>query len=128
MSGCLGCATESPDKKPDKSCLPNLDKDVQTYERFIKMATLPNVKVPIGEWIDLYSETGLAVGTKIIVQNIGSSPCYLVDSAAEPNILGTGYNIIQPSDKPNNFLTNSDAPEGAWAYSPLGTTLQVIEV
>lgn len=92
------------------------------------MAQLPPVEIRSNEYVDVYAETGLAVGTQIIIQNIGHAPCYLVDSVAEPDILVSGYNVIQPSDKPNNFLTNSDTPEGAWAYSPLGTTLQVIEV
>ena len=92
------------------------------------MATNPPVRVPIGSWVDLYAATGIIPGTQIIAQNIGSAPCYLVDSAAEPNIYSTGYNIIQPSDNSNNFLANSTTPDGAWAYSPLGTTLQVEEI
>lgn len=92
------------------------------------MATNPPVKVLIGSWVDLYDATGIIPGTQIITQNIGSAPCYLVDSALEPDLMTTGYNIIQPSENSNNFLANSTAPDGAWAYSPLGTTLQVEEI
>jgi hypothetical protein len=91
------------------------------------MATLPPVKVPVGVWVDLYAETGIAPSTQIVVQNIGSAPCFLVDSATQPDLKTTGYNVIQPSERANNFLANSATPDGAWAYSKLGTTLQVEE-
>lgn len=87
------------------------------------MATRLSVKTPIGEWVDLYAETGITAGTQIVVQNIGSSTCFLVDSATQPDIIKTGRNVIQP----NQYLTSVTTPDGSWAYSELGTTLQVEE-
>ncbi len=88
------------------------------------MATsLPPVRVPVNVWVDIYDATGIGAGVKIIVQNVGSSPCQLTESAAEPPIpLGsTGVNLIDPRE----FFTNVASNVGAWAFSKRGTTLQV---
>lgn len=38
--------------------------------------TLQNIKLPANQWVDLYSETGIATGTSISVENVGSSDVY----------------------------------------------------
>lgn len=88
------------------------------------MATsLPPVSVPANIWIDLYAATGIAGGTKIIIQNTGSRRGVLTESSTEPPIPPglTGVNVIDPRD----FFTNLAANVGAWAFSKTGTTLQV---
>ncbi len=90
------------------------------------MATsLSPVRVNPNVWVDLYDATGISVGVKIIIQNVGSSPAQLTEAATVPPIpLGTtGVNII--SDR--EYLTNATSAVGAWAFSKLGTTLQVEE-
>lgn len=85
------------------------------------MATsLTPVRVPSNTWVDIYAATGIAVGTQIIVQNIGSSEAILSESATEPTST-VGYNAIPP----RIFLTNAVGSLGAWAFSESGTTLQV---
>lgn len=85
------------------------------------MATsLPSVTIPLNTWVDLYAETGIPVGTQIIVQNIGSSEAVLTESATIPNS-AIGSNSI-PVRK---YLTNEASNVGAWAFSGTGTTLQV---
>ena len=87
------------------------------------MATsLPSVVIPSNTWVDLYSETGIVVGTRLVVQNIGSADAILSESAAQP-VSTTGHNIIIP----RSYLTNASAAVGAWAFSDSGTTLQVEE-
>lgn len=87
------------------------------------MATsLPSVAIPSNVWVDLYAETGIVVGTQLIIQNIGSSEAILSESVAKP-IPATGHNIISP----RQYLTNAGVAVGAWSFSELGTTLQVEE-
>lgn len=87
------------------------------------MATsLPDVKIPTNKWIDLYSETGISVGTQIIVQNKGDAEAELSESLLEP-IETTGSNKIPQY----TYLTNATAAVGAWAFSKLGTVLHVEE-
>lgn len=73
--------------------------------------TLPNVVLPIGEWVDLYTETGLTVGTQIQVQNVGDVDIRVVTQAATPTD-ASGYNIIRPFSL---TFVSQDAPTGAWA-------------
>lgn len=87
------------------------------------MATsLPPVILPRNKWVDLYAETGIAIGTQIIVQNIGKDEVVLTESATEPTS-GYGHNKI-PS---REFFTNAAGNVGAWAYTSRGSKLQVEE-
>jgi hypothetical protein len=88
------------------------------------MATsLPRVNLPVNTWVDLYAETGIAVGTQIIVQNTGSSEVNLVESATTPNTNTTGFNSLVE----RMFFTNASGNVGAWAYTSDGGSLQVEE-
>lgn len=86
------------------------------------MATsLPPIESPQGVFVDIYAETGIAVGTAIVIQNIGANNTRLTESAGQPTI--EGYNIL----KRQEYLTNTTGNVGAWSYSPAGTLLQVQE-
>lgn len=87
------------------------------------MATsLPQVVLPSKQWVDLYAESGISVGTKILVQNTSGNEARLVESAAKPT-LNDGFNSIVSK----RYLTSAPSPIGAWAYAHAGTTLQVEE-
>jgi hypothetical protein len=73
--------------------------------------------------VDLYSATGITVGTKIIIQKISGSNVRLVESVSQPSLNG-GYNLLVD----NLYSTSADIPIGAWAYAQSGTTLQIEEV
>ena len=72
-------------------------------------------------WADLYAETGITVGTKLIIQNVGGGEVRLTESASTPTT--EGYNTLGLGD----FIASETTPVGAWAYSRLGTTLQIAE-
>lgn len=91
------------------------------------MAQLPPVSLPEKTWVNVYSETGITSGKKVVIQNIGSYETLLVDSVTKPDLKTTGYNILTTRDNPNSFFESSPAPDGVWAYSELGTTIQVEE-
>jgi len=84
--------------------------------------SLPSVEIPFNTWVDLYDATGIVVGTKIIIQNIGSAEVDLVESATVPTA-AIGKNTLPPRE----FFTNTAANVGAWAFSGTGSTLQVEE-
>lgn len=76
--------------------------------------TLPNILVPEKQWTDIYSESGIVVGTKIQIQNIGSTDLYLYSGASAPgSVPGGGYIILRP------FMTasNDTGDAGAWISS-----------
>lgn len=87
------------------------------------MATsLPPIKIKPNLWYDVYAETGITVGTQLIIQNTGENSVLLTESATEPT-QGFGYNDIEPKA----YLTNAASNVGAWAYSGQGSVLQVEE-
>lgn len=87
------------------------------------MATsLPQVVLSSKQWTDLYADTGISTGTKIIIQNTGGSEVRLVESLAQPN-LKNGFNLLSGRE----YLTSASTPVGVWAYAHTGTTLQVEE-
>lgn len=73
--------------------------------------TLPNVDLPNGVWVNLYTATGLTVGTQLQVQNVGQVNVRLVTQAAQPTD-ASGYNIIRPDSL--TFVSQA-TPTGAWA-------------
>jgi len=84
--------------------------------------SLPSINLPVETWVDIYAATGIVAGTKLIIQNTGSSVVKLVESATEP-LVDTGYNSLPTRE----FFTNADANVGAWAKSKTGGSLQVEE-
>ena len=84
--------------------------------------SLPPVNLPVETWVDIYEATGITVGTKLIVQNTGSSAASLVESATVP-LVGTEYNELLP----RLFFTIVAGNIGAWVKSKTGGTLQVEE-
>ena len=82
--------------------------------------SLPPIKLIQSTWVDIYAVTGITPGTKIIIQNTGESEAQLTESAGEP-VGKVGVNTLAKND----FLTNTDANIGAWAFSDKGTELQV---
>ena len=87
------------------------------------MAQLPPVILPADTWVNLYTSTGITSGNQLIIHNNGSNDAILADIAAQP-VSGFGFDNIQPYE----YLTTVLTPDGVWARSDRGTTLQVSEV
>lgn len=50
-----------------------------------------------GDWVDLVTDLSLALDTPYLIQNIGSSPINLIESAAPPSATSRGH-IIEPKE------------------------------
>ena len=87
------------------------------------MATsLPRVTIPANTWVDLYDATGISVGTQLIIQNTGRDQARLSESSGIPaSTTGTNNLLV------NAYLTSATTPIGAWAFSSIGTKLQIEE-
>ena len=83
-------------------------------------ASLPLVTLPRNKWVDIYAETGIAVGTQVIIQNVGKDEITLTESASKPTS-GYGLNRLPYRE----YATNEPDNVGAWAYSTGGSRLQV---
>lgn len=77
-----------------------------------------------GGWINLYQESGITVGTKILVQNFQSnSPVALADTENEPTATDGRVRI-----DPTQFYQNDSGDAGAWAYCSSLALISVQEV
>ena len=84
--------------------------------------SLPSVILPRNRWVDIYDETGITVGTSIIIQNTGKDEVVITESATTPSS-GQGGNKVPRRE----YIGNDSGNIGAWAYSSRGSKLQVEE-
>lgn len=73
---------------------------------------LPDVPILSGVALDLYAATGIVVGVKIEVQNIGCSDINLYSQLASPSV-GDGHELISRGE----YMENDEGDSGAWAIS-----------
>ena len=83
--------------------------------------TLPNIQIPARTWIDLYSASGIAVGTQIIVKLLGGYEVRLVTSAAQPTDMNA-FDVLVSRTVP---AQNDSGDSGAWAWSFGGALVNV---
>ena len=76
-------------------------------------ATLKSLIAKAGEWVDIYQGADIQVGTKIAVQNIGSSDLQLTSTLTKPEVDSDTWQKMQP----NNFpMVNTKGDRGAWGF------------
>lgn len=84
--------------------------------------TLPNIELPPNIWVDLYAATGIAVGTQILVQNIGVCDVYLFSGPAMPD---QGDNDMHQIITRAQFAKNDQGDAGAYAMCIAGGLVNV---
>lgn len=87
--------------------------------------TLPNVVVPAETVVDLYSETGITVGTALAVQMIGGGIAKLYSGATltEEPTDAIGFEPIYQRE----LHVNTSGDAGAFIWSTHGCTVNVKE-
>lgn len=77
--------------------------------------TNPNIPIPAGQWVDLYTLSGAQIGSQLTVENTGTCDIYLAVQAFQPELDHNSYNVLRRTDP---RLTNSIGDLGAWAFCP----------
>ena len=80
------------------------------------MATIKNIKVPHGVWVDLYAApeviaAGISAGTSVLIQNVGASDLFVNSDTLPP--INAGFSRVEPSKEAKN--TSGDL--NAWVKS-----------
>lgn len=81
--------------------------------------TLPNTKLPVGQWINLYAAittakgSTVAVGTAIGIRHLTTGTLQLCVSAVAPTD-SSGYEPLGPGE----YAENEPGDVGFWAKSP----------
>lgn len=76
--------------------------------------TLPNIPVPAGEWINLYDESNIDVGTKVSIDNVSDSDIYYTSAQDQPEIDFRSYNTLKPRV---GKVSNNKGDLGLWALA-----------
>ncbi len=75
--------------------------------------TLENIKLNRDNWTNLYTASGLSVGTRLIVQNVGQTRILLHTGASAPT-QQDGFNVMPVDAYP---YINQESSTGEWARS-----------
>ncbi len=86
--------------------------------------TLPDVVLSNSSYTDIYSMTGIPVGTPLLVQNKGSSGFYLQLKESQPSATNIDGNILQPFEF---LIIKTTAPVKFWARGSGRLSVQIEE-
>jgi len=75
---------------------------------------IANIELPVAEWVDLYTLSGIDVGLPLMVENNGSPDVYLCVQSAQPAVDHDSYNVVQRGNGVR--LQNAPGSAGAWAF------------
>lgn len=89
--------------------------------------TLNNISLPINDYVDLNTVSGIAVGTGMIIQNLGNEPIKLIAKTTGTPTQNDGYNVIQGADKINSWFEVSAGEPTIWALAEKGSSINVQE-
>jgi hypothetical protein len=80
--------------------------------------TRSDISVPTGAWLNLYTASGVTVGTEVSVINKGSGTFFVFISATAPSILPATKGIPVYVGSASNAVTIPAGSSGLWAFSP----------
>lgn len=80
-------------------------------------ATRSDVTVPKGVWTNLYTSSGITVGTQVEIRNKSTSFCKIATSLAAPTTVDGFHLTAYPEANP---LEIAPGEAGLWAYAPQG--------
>lgn len=80
--------------------------------------TLANVTLTANTWVNLNTETSIAVTTSMLIQNLEVGDVRIVEQASGTPTVASGYNKLAGQREGQNPWLQIDSPAGAiWAYS-----------
>lgn len=86
--------------------------------------TRNDVTIPQGSWVNLYSLSGVSVGTAVSVINKGSNAFFISVQSAQPAPVTSGSPKgvpVYPSGQYGSQATVAASASGLWAYCDLNS-------
>lgn len=81
--------------------------------------SIPDIHIPLGVWTNLYTATGISVGTALTIQNKASYDLQLYLSATAPSSATSGV-LVQPYGVADVDVGST----GCWAYGNGSASVQ----
>lgn len=75
--------------------------------------TLTNVTIEPNTWTDLYAKSGVAVGTRVLVRNVGTCDTYISKQAVQPTKPHDAYEIMLRGGNP---FDSGIGTSGLWVF------------
>ena len=88
------------------------------------MDTVDDVILPANTWVNLYTTSGITVGTAVMLQNKGSSSCYICIASTTPLTPRKGI-ILSAVDQAGNGINIYGGQSGLWAWAEQDTRVLV---
>ena len=86
--------------------------------------TLPNVALPKGgEWIDVYTTLGIAIGTPLVIQSLATASVQISIKSTSP-VSADGHQLILKGQS----LTIDEGSNGVWVGSQSGGSINISPV
>lgn len=92
------------------------------------MATLADITVPTGAYLDLYSAAGLTDGTAIQIVNKGVVMVYIQENITQPSATSTDGRVITPITGNNAVLDISSGSDKIWVRASGVSSVVNVEV
>lgn len=89
--------------------------------------TRPDIIIPKGVWTNLYTASGIAVGTAVNIYNKSIFPCMLYVKETAPVQNNSGGIPLYGGGTSGSFAYVSAGEVGLWAYADAGATLLIQE-
>lgn len=89
--------------------------------------TRPDITIPKEVWTNLYTASGITVGTSVSVTNKGSTPFYVTIQASAPSVTPVPKGIPAYVGSSGNTVVISTGASGAWAFSPQFSTIALVQ-
>lgn len=82
--------------------------------------TLPNVDLPLNTWVDLNTETGITVGTALLIENLSREQVKIArQTTGTPT--GDGFNLAGGQSDPDSWVSVDAGEPRVWARVEGGT-------
>ena len=79
--------------------------------------TLPDFEAPSGSWIDAYAQTGIVLGTSILITNKSSYEILIQEKATQPAADNNDGKTLATISTGTYQATVSGTPSGVWLKS-----------
>lgn len=87
--------------------------------------TKPDITITRGTWVNLYTASGIAVGTAVTVTNTGNSNCRVAVSLAAPTSTATGQRLYAGVSL--NTVDIAASEVGLWALVEGASTTLLVQ-
>lgn len=86
-----------------------------------------DISIPKGAWLNLYTASGITVGTACTIVNKGSTPFYVAIAATAPSITTVPKGLPLFAGAESNMCSAPSGASGLWAFAQQFDALVLVQ-